>query len=82
MRVQTQGWSSCPPTNRGSPLADAEDREQRRWSRTRTVGMICLIINIICGLLAANVIMVLGEANPANGVASFVRGFADPTSPR
>jgi hypothetical protein len=27
-------------------------------------------------VLAANIIMVLGEANPANGMASFVRGFA------
>ncbi|WP_207926956.1 hypothetical protein [Actinocrispum wychmicini] len=27
-------------------------------------------------VLVAHIIMVLGEANPANGVASFVRGFA------
>lgn len=63
-----------------SPLADAEDREQRRWSRTRTVRMTCTVITVICGVfaavLAANIIMVLGEANSANGVASFVRGFA------
>jgi hypothetical protein len=63
-----------------SPLAEAEDREQRRWNRTRTVRMICTIITGICGLfaavLAAHIIMVLGEANPANGVATFVRGWA------
>jgi hypothetical protein len=63
-----------------SPLAEAEDREQRRWSRTRAVRTICTIITIICSLfavvLAANVVMVLGDANPANGVASFMRGFA------
>jgi hypothetical protein len=63
-----------------SPLAEAENREQRRWSRTRAVQMICTIVTIICSLfavvLAANIVMVLGEANPANGVASFVRGFA------
>src|SRR5689334_18803297 len=29
-----------------------------------------------CVALAAHVVMVLGEVNPANGVASFVRGFA------
>jgi hypothetical protein len=72
------------PAGRASPLADVEDREQRRWNRSRTVGMICLIINIIGGVfavvLAANIIMVLGEANPANGVASFVRGFASAVS--
>jgi hypothetical protein len=63
-----------------SPLAEAEDREQRRWNRTQMVRMICTSITIVCGVfaavLAANIIMVLGEANPANGVASFVRGWA------
>jgi hypothetical protein len=64
-----------------SPLAEAEDREQRRWwNRTRAVRAICTIINVVGGVFAvvlpAQIIMVLGEANPANGVASFVRGFA------
>ena len=40
------------PIDRASPLAEAEDREQRRWNRTRAVGMICLIINIIGGVFA------------------------------
>jgi hypothetical protein len=78
------GLVELTPTERASPLAEAEDRERRRWNRTRTVEMICLIINIIGGVfavvLAANIIMVLGEANPANGVASFVRGFASAVS--
>jgi hypothetical protein len=63
-----------------SPLAEAEDREQRRWNRTRAVRTVSSIVTIICGLfaavLAAHIIMVLGEANPANGFAAFVRGFA------
>ena len=67
-----------------SPLAEEEDREQRRWNQTRAVRTICTIINVVCGLfavvLAAQIIMVLGEANPANGVASFVRGFASAVS--
>jgi hypothetical protein len=74
------GLVEVTSADRASPAAEADDQEQRRWNRTRTVGMICLIINIIGGVfavvLAANIIMVLGEANPANGVASFVRGFA------
>jgi hypothetical protein len=78
------GLVEVAPADRGSPLAEADEREQRRWNRTRTVGMVCLIINIIGGVfavvLAANIIMVLGEANPANGVASFVRGFASAVS--
>lgn len=67
-----------------SPLAAAEDREQRRWNRTRAVRTICTVITAVCGVfavvLAANIVMVLGEANPANGVASFVRGFASGVS--
>jgi hypothetical protein len=63
-----------------SPLLDAEEREQRRWNRCRAVRMVCTIINVICGLfavvLAVHIVMVLGEANPANGVAVFVRGWA------
>jgi hypothetical protein len=73
------GFVELTPTGL-SPLAEAEDREQRRWNRTRTVRTTCTVITIICGLfaaaLAAHIVMVLGEANPANGVASFVRGFA------
>jgi hypothetical protein len=67
-----------------SPLAEAEDREQRRWNRNRAVNTICTIVNVVCALfavvLAAQIIMVLGEANPTNGVASFVRGFASGVS--
>jgi hypothetical protein len=77
------GLVELTPAGR-SPLAAAEDREQRRWSRTRAVRMICTIITVICGVfavaLAANIVMVVGEANPANGVASFVRGFASAVS--
>jgi hypothetical protein len=67
-----------------SPLAQAEDREQRRWNRCRAVRLTCTIITIITSLfavvLAANIVMVLGEANPANGAASFVHGFASAVS--
>jgi hypothetical protein len=65
---------------RPSPLADAQDREQRRWDRIRTVRITCTVINVVCGLfaavLAAHIIMVMGDANPANGVAAFVRGWS------
>jgi len=68
------------PADSPSSLAEAQDREQRRWDRTRTVRISCTIVNVICGLfavvLAAHIVMVMGEANPANGVASFVRGFS------
>lgn len=71
------GLVELTPTG-GSP--QAEDRERRRWNRTRTVRVICTVVTVICGLfavvLAAHIVMVVGEANPTNGVASFVRDFA------
>ncbi len=55
-------------------------REQRQWDRTRAVRTSCTVVNVLCGLFAvvlgAHIVMVMGEANPANGVASFVRGFS------
>jgi hypothetical protein len=48
------------------------------------VRMVCTVVNVLCGLFAvvlvAHIVMVMGEANPANGVASFVRGFASAVS--
>lgn len=62
----------------------ALDRHQRRSDRTRTVRIVCTIVNVICGLFAvvlvAHIVMVMGEANPANGVASFVRDFSTAVS--
>lgn len=73
------GLVELTPAGR-SPLAEAQDREQRRWNQTRTVRMVCTIITVICGLfatvLAAHIVMVIGEANPTNGVATFVRSWA------
>jgi hypothetical protein len=73
------GLVELTPTGR-SPVHEAEDRERRRWNQTRTVRMVCTIITVICGLfaavLAAHIVLVLGEANPANGVATFIRGWA------
>jgi hypothetical protein len=72
-----------------SPLAEkpsppALDHKQRRSDRTRTVRIVCTIVNVICGLFAvvlvAHIVMVMGEANAANGVASFVRGFSSAVS--
>jgi hypothetical protein len=46
--------------------------------------MSCTIVTFVCGLFAvvlvAHIILVMGGANPANGVASFVRGFAGAVS--
>lgn len=51
---------------------------------TRMVRIACTIVSILCGLFAVVLVaqtgMVTGEANPANGVASFVLGFSSAVS--
>jgi hypothetical protein len=62
----------------------ALDRQRRRGTRTRMVRTVTTIVNVLCGLFAvvlvAHIVLVIGEANPANGVASFVRGFSSAVS--
>jgi hypothetical protein len=72
------------PADRPAPLSDERARRERRWSRARRIRVTCTIITTVCGLFAAvlvaQIIMVAGGANPANGVATFVRGWADGVS--
>jgi hypothetical protein len=81
----TQTESPSPlPNARSQAREQAVDRQQRRSDRSRTVRIICTIVNVLSGLFAvvlvAHIVMVMGEANPANGVASFVRGFSTAVS--
>lgn len=52
--------------------------------RIRVVRAVCAVINIVCGLFAAvlalHIVLVLFDANPNNGFASFVDGFASAVS--
>jgi hypothetical protein len=66
----------------GSTPAFVEDerRADRRWERARRVAVSCTIVNVVCGLFAtvlvAHIIMVMGGANPGNGIASLVRTWS------
>lgn len=75
----------APMTTRHDQAQDqALDRQRRRGTRTRMVRTVTTIVNVLCGLFAvvlvAHIVLVMGEANPANGVASFVRGFSSAVS--
>ena len=52
--------------------------------RVRTVRKVCTAITFVCSLfaviLAIQIVLVLAEANPDNGVASFVEGFSGAVS--
>ena len=72
------------PHHQTQAQGQALDRQRRRGTRTRSVRAVCTIVNVLCGLFAvvlvAHIVMVMGEANAANGVASFVRGFSSAVS--
>jgi len=61
-----------------------EEVEDSRSNRIRTVRTVCSVITFVCGLFAvvlvAHIILVLAEANPDNGFASFVSGWASGVS--
>lgn len=52
--------------------------------RVRVVRTVCTVINLVCGLFAVvlglHIILVLFDANPNNGFASFVDGFSSAVS--
>jgi hypothetical protein len=75
------GLAEPPSAARPAPLPDEHARGQQQWDRVRTTRVVCTIITAACGLFAvvlvAQVIMVIGGANPANGVAEFVAGWSN-----
>jgi hypothetical protein len=58
--------------------------EDSRAKRVRTVRMVTTAITFVCAffavVLAVQIILVLAEANPKNGFASFVDGFSSAVS--
>jgi len=68
--------SAVPPVSR-QVEEEAVDSYAKRESVVRKV---CTVITMACGLfalvLAAHIILVLADANPANGFASFIDSFS------
>lgn len=81
-RVESTFAESTSPLS--APHNRVLERRRRRSDRTRVVRIACTIVNILCGLFAvvlvSRIVLVIGEANSANGVASFVRGFSSAVS--
>ena len=77
---------TIPEPERG-PEAQYEVREEihdSRARRVRTVRSACSAVTSVCVLFAvilvAHIVLVLGDANPANGFASFVTNWASGVS--
>lgn len=68
-----------------APEPVVEDRVvDPQLRRIRVVRSVCAVITIVCGLfagvLATHIILVIAEANPNNGFASFVDSWASGVS--
>jgi hypothetical protein len=75
------------PMEEPEPLSPAYQEEEvvdTRARRIRTVRKVTAVINLICGLFAVvlglHIVLVLANANPDNGFASFVGSFAGAVS--
>jgi hypothetical protein len=72
-----------PAYQRGEEVVH-EQVEDPQAKRLRTVRMVCSAITFVCALFAVvlvtQIILVLAEANPRNGFASFVDGFSSAVS--
>jgi hypothetical protein len=61
-----------------------EEVVDSRVRRVRTVRTVCTVINLVCSVfavvLAVHIVLVLFDANPRNGFASFVNGWSGAVS--
>jgi len=75
------------PMDEPEPMARVVEDEEvvdPRARRYRTVRRVCAAINLVCAVFAVvlgvHILLVLANANPNNGFASFVDGFASAVS--
>jgi uncharacterized membrane protein len=63
---------------------EPENVDERRAKRVRTVRKVCAAITFVCVLFAVvlvmQIVLVLADANPRNGFASFMDGFSSAVS--
>ncbi len=72
------------PPGMEPPIVEQEEVEDPDHRRRRTVGGVCTVINVICGVfavvLALHIILVLGEANQSNGFAALINEWSSAVS--
>jgi hypothetical protein len=81
-RLDINPAEELPP--RGDPAVEplVEEQEVRDPDRRRrrTVGVVCTVINVVCGLFAAvlalHIVLVIGSANQGNGFAEFINEWS------
>ncbi len=67
-----------------APVVQDEEVVDPTARRYRVVRRVCAVISIVCGLFAVvlglHVLLVVADANPKNGFASFIDGFSSAVS--
>ncbi|MBP2330309.1 hypothetical protein JOF56_010694 [Kibdelosporangium banguiense] len=73
-----------PPPQQQPVVQPEQETAHSQAKRVRTVRMVCTAITFVCAffavILGIQIVLVLADANPANGVASFVEGFSSAVS--
>jgi predicted metal-binding membrane protein len=81
---RTRALPGQEPAYQANEEVVREQVEDPQAKRLRTVRMVCSGITFICALFAVvlvtQIILVLAEANPRNGFASFIDGFSSAVS--
>jgi hypothetical protein len=82
-RMDLHPADPLPEPGVSEPMVEEEVADPR-LRRIRAVRIVNAIINFICGLfavvLALHIVLVLGNANPANGFASFIDSWSSAVS--
>lgn len=67
-----------------APVVEDEEVIDPRARRYRVVRRVCAVINIVCAVFAVvlgvHILLVVANANPSNGFASFIDNFASAVS--
>jgi hypothetical protein len=80
-RLDLNPAEEMPPPVAQQPVVEQQqevsDPDHRR---RRTVGIVCTVINVVCGVfavvLALHIILVLGSANQSNGFAGLINDWS------
>lgn len=83
-RLDLTPGEELPPPAAQPPVVEQQETTDPDHRRRRTVGIVCTVINVICGVfavvLALHIVLVLGSANQGNGFAALINDWSSAVS--
>ena len=83
-RLDLTPAEDLPPGAEPPVVEQEEVLRDPDYRRRRTVGIVCTVINVICGVfavvLALHIVLVIGEANQGNGFAALINEWSSAVS--